>query len=449
MTGHAANGQKVFGKRKEPHRVIIAKGDHVRSFTISPWIAGAATAIGVMLAVGYVGATAYLVLRDDIIHSSAERQAQMQLSYEDRIASLRSRIDQLTSRSVLERQSLEAQLEGVVARQQNLDTRQSRVAALLQKAAASGIRVAVGGPVPQTKPDVADPLLALDAELTGTGIGGTPEPIAITPELNLRGSQSETPAATVNRPAAAPAHQAALDGKTTLIETVNGNLQRMDREAHLALDVIAVTAERDAERISETVDKLGLQLAAAAPPQSDAPAKASGGPYVPLGATDFDARLERAERALAALDTLKTAARGIPFDRPVAGAPVSSSFGPRLDPFLGRMAMHTGTDFKAPRGASIRAPGPGTVVFSGRNGGYGKSVEIEHPSGVVTRFAHMSRILVKKGQTVTAREPIGRVGSTGRSTGPHLHYEVRMDDRPMNPTRFMDAGERIKPLLEN
>ncbi|SDU17247.1 peptidoglycan DD-metalloendopeptidase family protein [Stappia sp. ES.058] len=448
MTGHAANGQKVFGKRKDPHRVIIARGDHVRSFTISPWIAGAATAIGLMLAVGYVGATAYLVLRDDIIHSSSERQAQMQLSYEDRIASLRARIDQLTSRSVLERQSLETQLEGVLTRQQDLDTRQSRVAALLQKAADSGIRVAVGGPIPQTKPDVADPLLALDAELTGTGIGGTPEPIEIGPDLNLRGSQSETLAPSVGRPAASPKDQAALDGKKTLIESVAGNLQRMDREAHLALDVIAVSAEQDAKRISETADKLGLQLAGATPPQDPAES-GSGGPYVALGATDFDARLHRAERALIVLDTLKTAARGIPFDRPVAGAPISSSFGPRLDPFLGRMAMHTGTDFKAPRGANIRAPGPGTVVFAGRNGGYGKSVEIEHPSGVVTRFAHMSRILVKKGQTVAARAPIGRVGSTGRSTGPHLHYEVRMDDRPMNPTRFMDAGERIKPLLEN
>lgn len=448
MTGHAANGQKVFGKRKEPHRVIIARGDHVRSFTISPWIAGAATAIGVLLAVGYVGATAYLVLRDDIIQSSSERQAQMQLSYEDRITSLRARIDQLTSRSVLERQSLEAQLEGVVARQQDLDTRQSRVAALLQKAAESGIRVAVGGPVPQTKPDIADPLLALDADLTGTGIGGTPEPIDISPTLNLRGSQSDPLPAATDKAAPAPANQAALEEQKNLIASVNGSLQRMDREAHFALDVIAVTAERDAQRIAETADKLGLQLASALPKSTTA-TNASGGPFVPLDATDFETRLERAERALAVLGTLKTAARGIPFDRPVAGAPISSSFGPRLDPFLGRMAMHTGTDFKAPRGASIRAPGPGTVVFAGRNGGYGKSVEIEHPSGVVTRFAHMSRILVTKGQKVSAREPIGRVGSTGRSTGPHLHYEVRMDDRPLNPTRFMEAGEEIKPLLEN
>nr|WP_280633823.1 M23 family metallopeptidase [Stappia taiwanensis] len=111
--------------------------------------------------------------------------------------------------------------------------------------------------------------------------------------------------------------------------------------------------------------------------------------------------------------------------------------------------MHTGTDFKATRGTPIQAPGMGKVVFAGRNGGYGKSVEIEHPSGVVSRFAHMSRIAVTKGQTVTARDTIGYVGSTGRSTGPHLHYEIRIGDKPLNPARFLTAGETITPIIEN
>lgn len=460
MAGHAGNAQKAFGKRKEPHRVIIARGDNVRSFTISPWIAGLGTALGTMLAVGYIGATAYLVLRDDIIQSSAERQAQMQLSYEDRIASLRSRIDQLTSRRVLERRSIDEQLDDVVERQRDLDTRQARVANLLARAAQSGIRVALAGPVPPAKPEIALPQIALGpADAAPTGIGGTPEPIELSPVLSLRGAQGETtPAAeaAARQGAGSPGvplkNIAPVPGQSTgqvpdkraeLIDDVNASLERMDKEAHLALDIIAVTAERDVVAIADAADELGLQLAGL----QKVTASSQGGPFVPLDVADFDARLERAEQALATLASVKDAARGIPMARPVNGAPVSSSFGPRLDPFLGRMAMHTGMDFKAVTGTKIVAPGPGTVVFAGRNGGYGKSVEILHPSGVTTRFAHMSRISVSKGQKVAASDVLGRVGTTGRSTGPHLHYEIRIDDRPLNPARFLRAGEKIAPLL--
>ena len=448
--------------------MIIARGDNVRSFTISPLMAGMATAVGTMLAVGYIGATAYLVLRDDIIQSSAERQAQMQLSYEDRIASLRSRIDQLTSRRVLERRSIEEQLADVVERQRDLDTRQARVSGLLAKAAENGIRVAVGGPVPAAKP--AAPVVALGSLDAPTGIGGTPEPIDISPVLSLRGTKADYNAAAeaaARQGAAAPgkplrdlapdasaaaspaadgtATGAAPDQRVELIENVNAALARMDSEAHAALDVIAVTAERDAAAIADTADELGLQLAGA----DTRLALGQGGPFVPLAGTDFDKRIERAEKALIALSEIKDAARGIPLASPVPGAELSSSFGPRVDPFLGRMAMHTGLDFRATTGVTIRAPAPGKVIFSGRNGGYGKSVEIRHPSGVVTRFAHMSRVSVSEGDEVAAGDPLGAVGSTGRSTGPHLHYEIRVADRPLNPARFLRAGEKIATLLDD
>lgn len=465
MTGHAGNGRGGFGKRKEPHRVIIARGDNVRSFTISPLVAGLATAVGTMLAVGYIGATAYLVLRDDIIQSSAERQAQMQLSYEDRIASLRSRIDQLTSRRVLERRSIEEQLADVVERQRDLDTRQARVSGLLAKAAENGIRVAVGSPVPAAKP--ATPVVALGSIDAPTGIGGTPEPIEISPVLSLRGTKADYNAAAeaaARQGAAAPgkplrdlapeaaaslpqtpASQPAPDQRVELIDNVNAALDRMDGEAHAALDVIAVTAERDAATIADAADELGLQLAGV---KTDL-ASSQGGPFVPLTGSDFDARIERAEKALLALSQVKEAARGIPLASPVPGAELSSSFGPRVDPFLGRMAMHTGLDFRATTGVAIRAPAPGKVIFSGRNGGYGKSVEIRHPSGVVTRFAHMSSISVSEGDEVVTGDRLGSVGSTGRSTGPHLHYEVRVNDRPLNPIRFLRTGEKIATLLHD
>ena len=466
MTGHGDYPSREFGRRKEPHRVIIARGDNVRSFTISPWLAGVGTVCGLALALGYVGATAYLVLRDDIIQASAERQAEMQLSYEDRISSLRSRIDQLTSRRVLEKRSIDEQIEEVVARQRDLDQRQADVARLIARAARTGIRVAAASPLPPAKPEIDAPQLAMDTSAPDAppAICDTPEPIEISPVLSLRGTKSDYGPAAAAAAAQAAGHPARplrdlgedsasadatparatapTDQRTDLLEDMNATLARMDDETTMALDVIAVTAERDAKTITTAADTLGLKLAGTA-------RGGLGGPFVPLGDVGFDKRLDRASSALERLETVKTAARGIPLAAPLSGAATSSGFGPRLDPFLGRMAMHTGLDFRGATGTTIKAPAPGKVVFAGRNGGYGKSVEIEHPSGVTTRFAHMSRVSVTKGETVDLGETIGYVGSTGRSTGPHLHYEVRINDRPMDPMPFIKAGRKLSPLLRN
>ena len=115
----------------------------------------------------------------------------------------------------------------------------------------------------------------------------------------------------------------------------------------------------------------------------------------------------------------------------------------RINPFLGRPAFHTGIDFREQSGAPVFATAPGKVSAAGANGGYGLMVEIDHGNGLTTRYAHLSAILVAEDQTVSGRQLIGRVGSTGRSTGPHLHYEVRIDDDPVDPARFVRAGERL------
>jgi murein DD-endopeptidase MepM/ murein hydrolase activator NlpD len=126
-----------------------------------------------------------------------------------------------------------------------------------------------------------------------------------------------------------------------------------------------------------------------------------------------------------------------------ANAEQTSAFGSRLDPFLGRPAYHTGIDFREATGAPVFAAAPGKVTAAGSNGGYGLAVEIDHGNGLTTRYAHLSAVLVAEGQTVDARGLIGRIGSTGRSTGPHLHYEIRIDDEPVDPARFLRAGERL------
>ena len=117
----------------------------------------------------------------------------------------------------------------------------------------------------------------------------------------------------------------------------------------------------------------------------------------------------------------------------------SSGFGPRLDPFTGRYAFHPGLDFSGPSGTAIYATAPGTVVFAGSDGTYGNMVEIDHGYGFHTRYAHLSGVTVQIGTRIAKGAEVGRLGTTGRSTGPHLHYEIWYDRSVREPGRFLDA----------
>ena len=119
---------------------------------------------------------------------------------------------------------------------------------------------------------------------------------------------------------------------------------------------------------------------------------------------------------------------------------LTSPFGYRVDPFLGRLALHPGVDLAEAYGAEIHAAATGRIVHAGLAGGYGIMVEIDHGNGLATRYAHMSEALVEEGQEVDKGAVLGRLGSTGRSTGPHLHYEVRVDGEPVDPERYLRAG---------
>ena len=155
-------------------------------------------------------------------------------------------------------------------------------------------------------------------------------------------------------------------------------------------------------------------------------------PLVQDLADDID-RLEAAERLLAA----------VPLAAPFDHYHETSRFGPRTDPITRRQALHNGLDFGAPEGTEVMATAPGRVTFAGRMGSYGIMVEIDHGHGITTRYAHLSRTLVATGDRVTLRTPIGIIGSTGRSTGRHLHYEIRLDDTPKDPARFIAAGRQL------
>jgi murein DD-endopeptidase MepM/ murein hydrolase activator NlpD len=137
----------------------------------------------------------------------------------------------------------------------------------------------------------------------------------------------------------------------------------------------------------------------------------------------------------------------VPTQPPVKPGHVGSSFGWRIDPFTGRSALHTGLDFEAVAGTSILAAAGGVVVTQERHPAYGNMVEIDHGNGLVTRYAHASKVFVRKGDLIKRGQKIAEVGTTGRSTGPHLHFEVLVQGVPQNPQKFLAAGRDL-PLAQ-
>jgi len=202
-------------------------------------------------------------------------------------------------------------------------------------------------------------------------------------------------------------------------------------------------ADRRAARASVAIRKLGLNPAAIT---RNAGRGAMGGPLNILATGPdgkVDPRFERLGLSMARMDALERGLDGIPQVTPASAASISSGFGYRRDPFNGGGAMHSGLDFKGPRGAPIHATAKGAVSFVGWKSGYGKTVEIKHGNGMMTRYAHMSKFNARVGQEVAAGDIIGGIGSTGRSTGPHLHFEVRINDRPVNPRPFLEKAPNV------
>ena len=174
---------------------------------------------------------------------------------------------------------------------------------------------------------------------------------------------------------------------------------------------------------------------------------AQGGPLIALFGPRqqaLDPRFERLGISLARMDALERGLAGIPQHTPANLDYISSGFGYRADPFTGSGAFHAGLDFKGPIGAPIFAAAAGRVSFVGVEQGYGNVVEIEHGNGLMTRYAHMSGFRTQVGQPVLAGQVIGLIGSTGRSTGPHLHFEVRINDRAVNPRPFLEASSHVQ-----
>ena len=228
------------------------------------------------------------------------------------------------------------------------------------------------------------------------------------------------------------------------LSVVARGLERMEREQIQAVAQIGAAARRQISRLKQAITETGLSPDSLSPPRG----KAIGGPLVALKAdpngSPFERELSRMSSDYVAASRLTQIVSTLPLRRPLAGRmEITSGYGPRIDPFMGRMALHAGLDIREEPGTPVRATAGGKVVSAGWSGGYGNMVEIEHENDLATRYGHLSMITVAEGQYVSPGTILGRVGSTGRSTGPHLHYEVRIDGEAVDPVRFLRASDKV------
>jgi murein DD-endopeptidase MepM/ murein hydrolase activator NlpD len=389
--GHGeARGSREGGANDRAAQAAYTFAHAGKQVRIGPVVFWIVVGTAVILAAWSIASATYLAFRDDVLRTLVAHQAQQQFAYEDRIAELRAQIDRTTSRQLLDQEQFEQKLDELVRRQ-----------ALLESHA-----TALGG--------------GIDPITTGS-IHPAAKPLSDTTTGAAHGDRDKQSSIGV------------------VFDRLEASLDRVERRQSLAVSQMQNRYENKTQQIRSVLAQLGLK------PDT---APATGGPFIPvkLASEDqsFGRALVRVNLMRAEANALGNTLLKVPLRKPVTGEiDETSPFGVRMDPIAHEAAMHTGIDFRGEIGEPIHATAAGTVTIAGWTGGYGKLVEIDHGNGLATRYGHLSEIDVEVGQTVRAGAVIGKLGSTGRSTGPHLHYETRLNGEAVNPQKFLDAGDRL------
>ena len=396
-----------------------------KTLAIHPVAAGSAAGVFVLLLTAYVGATAYLIYRDDLVGAAVSRQVSMQYAYEERIAALRSELDRLTSRHAVQTEGVEQQLARLLEQQNLIQSRQATLDQIVGRARAIGIDVAVAATSPEPTGQTA---AAGSTAVAPLGYVAA-EPAAQDPITELLTTAKPGERVSLRDGAARP----------TLLK-IGDTLDSTQADLSETLSAVSDAAVEEVSRLSTALAPIGVDIGGPA----DETSEPQGGPLVPTAGMHFVERTALVGRTLDDIDSLRGAALSKPIGLPVKAMHVSSRFGYRLDPFLKRRAFHSGIDFVAAAGTTVRATAAGIVTNAGWKGGYGNMVEVKHTDGVSTRYGHLSAVLVSVGDHVDAGTPVARVGSTGRSTGPHLHYETLRSGKTVNPAAYLAAGKALR-----
>ncbi len=469
-----------------PERQIYIRSDgRVQFFTFGPTLQATIAGLSLIF-LGWVAfATVNVVFKDRIIAAKDHRYQQMQSAYENRVADLQISYDELNGALVSAEDRFKAVADELQTKQNTIMkfiNRKQQVDATLQGLAGATPMPATGTNVVNAaapaNAGATDSIEIAPATATGnftdSDTGGAGSELSVMPQ----------PVAPQPRTAAKPTKASFLDldnamGRLTGLlfggsrsSTIPDHVTPATLLQHPALKQLALETERvqrigvaetqlldgTESRLSERVASLEgiIRRTGIDPNQYErkfASVEGVGGPEIPLQSVHIDGIADTAfqnaylsaSAVLEQMDGLLSSLRHVPLTIPVHGGAFeqTSGFGARVDPFTGHYAFHPGLDFAGPYGSTVTSTAPGIVVYAGPRGGYGNLVEIDHGFGIHTRYGHLSSILVQVGAKVGKGAPIGKLGSTGRSTGPHVHYEVWSDDVVRNPSNFIEAGRHV------
>lgn len=422
--------------------LVVGRGERMRTLTLRPtFFYAAVAAFPVLISAAVFGTYVLLGQSAPSLDAINADRAEIRAAYDDRVAALQQQMELSTRLGANQRVSLETEIRDLERRQQELDAQAATLGKIAQATASSD----VGDPtIPGGRADKA-PIVAPSISLGGLAAGGSPGQMM--DEDGVAAPEKPQPEGVELRPS---------EDKTSSLEPkddigrLSQRLSAIEERANLdrtveasTVDALAARVERSASSARHVLAALGLtpERFARATPTADI-----GGPFIPLSlgpsGSPLEASFEKLQTEIAQNQRIAALLPRLPVRSPLRGnLELTSPFGARLDPFLGRLALHPGDDLRASVGDQVHATAAGRVTVASYDGGYGNMVEIDHGDGLATRYGHLSEIDVKVGQTVAAGQVLGLAGSTGRSTGPHLHYEVRIDGQPVDPRRFLEAGK--------
>lgn len=260
---------------------------------------------------------------------------------------------------------------------------------------------------------------------------------------NLDGTQGDLQTALSER------NQALTEGNKMRrnIRDLEGRLSELQQSQEETVKNLTERAVHAIDSMERVVQLTGIEPDALLAADDSLP-KGQGGPFISAGADNLPAGklkndLGNLETHLTRWQSLQSAMQRLPLAAPLTQYTITSAYGKRRDPFNKRWSAHYGVDFGGVLKTTVFATAAGTVTFAGYKGKYGRLVEIEHGAGVKTRYGHLYKAMVKKGDKVSFGQPVGLLGNSGRSTGAHLHYEVAFQGKPKDPMKFIKAGGHV------
>ncbi len=458
MTTNVVAGVRDFFQRYFPERQLYHRcHGSVQFMTLSAPVQVGLLVISLGFLCWVAFASVNVVFKDQIITAKEQHFVRMQTAYEGRLAEMQSAYDELNAALVLTQErfadatsELEAkhlQLSQIIAHQQTI---QNGIEDMRRKLASMGQATKQFAAVDNNVGKSSNKLLMNVTELEvaprqskvqGSFLGGALATVTAAVQ-NARSNDEQEVVAT------------ALGAETQRIDLRLSSLTAAQKEFVNSLEENTMRTVTELESIMAVT---GLDVGQLTERTASVSVnRGTGGPVISLADmdrltgtadyedNDFGKQIYRLVRHLDRLSTLHTTLSSMPLITPIdPNSRISSPFGRRFDPITKRPAFHSGIDMVAPYRTPVLSTAPGKVTFAGRRGPYGRLVEVDHGNGFKTRYGHLNRISVKKGELVDLQQQVGLLGSSGRSTGPHIHYEVWYNGKLRNPSKFFEAGRYV------